>query len=114
MSEVMTIIVLFHHSRYRTFKDYYLKCVCLQLSSYFHRLPSYNRFLGLAKECALPMTAFAAPARGAQRSGNQLRGLHDFEGMPQQTHKPAQGFQRDCGARQKFHGLVLRTSCCTL
>ena len=30
-SEVMTILVNFHQSQYRTFKDYYLKEVCLHL-----------------------------------------------------------------------------------
>lgn len=34
-SEMMTIMVLFHLSHYRTFKDFYLDCVLEQLSSYF-------------------------------------------------------------------------------
>lgn len=35
LSEVMTIMVNFHISRYRTFKDYYLKHVCQHLRREF-------------------------------------------------------------------------------
>ncbi|HZZ44158.1 MAG TPA: IS982 family transposase [Tepidisphaeraceae bacterium] len=45
LSEVMTILVLFHHSNYHTLKHYYLQHVCRHLHSEFpHRL-SYSRFV---------------------------------------------------------------------
>jgi hypothetical protein len=45
LSEIMTILVLFHDSNYRTLKHFYLKHVCVHLQSEFpHRL-SYNRFV---------------------------------------------------------------------
>ena len=46
----MTILVNFHQSQYRTFKDYYLKEVCLHLRWAFPNLVSYNRFVALKSE----------------------------------------------------------------
>lgn len=43
MSEVMTIQIVFHHSGYRTFKDFYLGYVCLHLLDLFPGTISYNR-----------------------------------------------------------------------
>ena len=45
LSEVMTILVLFHDSDYRTFKHFYLRHVCQHLRGEFPRLVSYNRFV---------------------------------------------------------------------
>ena len=47
LSEVMTISIHFHQSSYRTFKDYYLKNVCQNLTNYFPKLVSYNRMVEL-------------------------------------------------------------------
>ena len=47
LSEVMTIAIHFHQSKYRTFKDYYLKHVCQYLTDYFPNLVSYNRMVEL-------------------------------------------------------------------
>ena len=47
LSEVMTIVIHFHQSKYRTFKDYYLKYVCQYLTNYFPNLVSYNRMVEL-------------------------------------------------------------------
>jgi Transposase DDE domain len=47
LSEVMTIAIHFHQSKYRTFKDYYLKYVCEYLIDYFPNLVSYNRMVEL-------------------------------------------------------------------
>ena len=57
-SEVMTILVDFHQSRYRTFKDYYLKQVCLGLRWAFANLVSYNRFVALMPETLLPLSVY--------------------------------------------------------
>src|SRR5947207_14254724 len=47
LSEVMTIIVWFQQSGYRTFKDDYRKEVCQHLRDEFPTLVSYNRFIEL-------------------------------------------------------------------
>lgn len=47
LSEVMTIIVLFHSSGYRTFKDFYTQYLLRHGLRDFPRLTSYNRFVEL-------------------------------------------------------------------
>lgn len=58
-SEIMTIAIYFHFSGYKTFKDYYEKHVLIHLKSEFPNLVSYNRFLELRKNIALPLAIFA-------------------------------------------------------
>ena len=45
LSEIMTILVLFHDSNYRTLKHFYLKHVCEHLQGEFPRRLSYGRFV---------------------------------------------------------------------
>ena len=48
LSYVLTIIVFWQHSKYRTFKDYYNNMICGELSNAFgNKLVSYNRFVEL-------------------------------------------------------------------
>ena len=58
LSEVMTILVFFHISKYRDFKTYYLYFVKGNLSQEFPRLPSYNRFIELIKDSVIPLLLF--------------------------------------------------------
>ncbi|MDR2659312.1 MAG: IS982 family transposase, partial [Spirochaetaceae bacterium] len=58
LGEVMTIAILFHLSGYRCFKWYYHECVRKQLSSYFPRPVSYNRFVELMSYSALPLALY--------------------------------------------------------
>lgn len=44
-SEIITIVVLFQFSNYRTFKDFYLHGICMHYKKEFPRLVSYNRFI---------------------------------------------------------------------
>lgn len=50
MSDVMTIVINFHHSKMRTFKDYYNNHVKMFLTKAFHGLVSYNRFVELMRD----------------------------------------------------------------
>ena len=43
-SEVMTILIAFHQSKYRTFKHFYEKHVCVYWRAEFPHLVSYSRF----------------------------------------------------------------------
>ena len=54
----MTILVHFHQSQYRTFKDYYQKHVCQHLRWAFPNLVSYNQFVALMPEVQLPLTIY--------------------------------------------------------
>ena len=49
-SEVMTLVIAFHQSGYRTFKHFYLKHVCVYSCEAFPTLVSYSRFIQLKKE----------------------------------------------------------------
>ncbi|MCB1213024.1 MAG: IS982 family transposase [Chlamydiia bacterium] len=55
MSEIMTIIIFFHNSGYRTFKKYYTILVKGGFCKYFPRLPSYGRFVELMKGAVCPL-----------------------------------------------------------
>ncbi len=58
LSEVMTIVVCFHLSGYRTFKHYYLGEVLRHQRCYFPRLVSYNRFVELLQGSLVPLCYF--------------------------------------------------------
>ena len=49
-SEVMTILIAFHQSGYRTFKHFYERHVCVHWCAEFPNLVSYSRFVQLKKE----------------------------------------------------------------
>jgi hypothetical protein len=52
-SEVIAIMINFHHKGYRCFKHYYLEHVCRHLTDLFPKLVSYNRFTELMQENAM-------------------------------------------------------------
>ncbi len=58
MSEIMTIVIYFHHYGNRTFKDFYLKTVSINLKREFPNLVSYNRFVELMQTVLVPLSAF--------------------------------------------------------
>jgi len=64
LSEVMTIVVSFHQSGYRTFKDYYLRYVTPHLSWAFPQLVSYSRFVELMAEALVPLCAYFQTRKG--------------------------------------------------
>ena len=63
-AEVMTIIIHFHQSHYRDFKNYYLHYVCRQLKPYFPELLSYTRFLALMPGVVVPMCSYLTSKPG--------------------------------------------------
>lgn len=65
LSEVMTIIVYFHTSGYRNFKQYYLDYVQTYLKADFPDLVSYNRFVELMKEAVVPLSVYLENCKGA-------------------------------------------------
>lgn len=63
-SEVMTIIIYFHMSRYRDFKTYYTRHVMKHLRSEFPDLVSYNRFVELMPLALLPLCLYLRTCMG--------------------------------------------------
>jgi Transposase DDE domain len=63
-SELMTLLVLFQLSHYRTLKDFYLSCVLSDLSSYFPKAVSYPRFVALQRRVLGPLLAYVLSKAG--------------------------------------------------
>lgn len=59
LSEVLTIYIFFHHSKIKTFKDYYRIYVMGINRSAFTRIVSYNRFVELIQENIVYLGLFA-------------------------------------------------------
>jgi hypothetical protein len=64
LSEVMTIIVMFHSSAYRNFKAYYTEQVLKHYASAFPRLTSYQRFVELMPQTLVPLCAYLQTRKG--------------------------------------------------
>jgi hypothetical protein len=65
LSEVMTIITLFHASSYRNFKAYDTGHVMKHYGGAFPRLVSYNRFVELMPSALVPLCAYLQTRKGA-------------------------------------------------
>lgn len=57
ISEMMTIVILFHQSNYRTFKHFYGH-ICTHFRPYFPKLISYDRFVHTMKTLFVPLFAY--------------------------------------------------------
>ena len=64
LSEVMTIVVSFHQSGYRTFKDYFLRYVTPHLAWAFPHIVSYTRFVELMQASLIPLCAYLQTRKG--------------------------------------------------
>lgn len=64
LSEIMTILVHFHRTSYRTFKHYYTKHVLVHLRRHFPGLVSYNRFIELIPRTLVPLSCYLHSRRG--------------------------------------------------
>lgn len=62
-SEMMTIIILFHQSNYRTFKHFY-EYVCKYLRRDFPKLIGYSHFVYSMKNLFIPLFAYLLQRRG--------------------------------------------------
>lgn len=64
LSEVLTILVLFHWSGYRTFKYFYLYYVKTNLKHLFLNLVGYSRFIQLTSDAFFPLFCLIREHRG--------------------------------------------------
>ena len=64
LSEMLTIIVFFHASHYRTFKQYYTEYVATHLRPYFPTLVSYSRFVELMPRTLVPLCGYLHTRKG--------------------------------------------------
>lgn len=61
--EMMTIVISFHQSNYRTFKHFY-SYICSYLKKEFPKLISYSRFVYLIKNIFVPLFAYLLQNKG--------------------------------------------------
>ena len=54
-AEIMLIMILFHDSGYRCLKHFYQEKVCKHMRHFFPKVVSYNRFVELEKDVAIPL-----------------------------------------------------------
>jgi hypothetical protein len=110
LSEVMTILVWFHASHYRTFKHFYLGLVLPGKRAEFPGLPSYSRFVELIPMTLLPLCAYLQTRKG------QPTGLQFIDSLPIRvchnrrihSHKVFAGLaQRGKGSMGWFYGFKL-------
>lgn len=66
LSEVMTLLIWFHRSGYRTFKDFYCQYVQVHWRQEFPGLVSYNRFLEFLPSTVLALCAYLQTCLGKQ------------------------------------------------
>lgn len=71
LSEVMTIIILFQFSHYRTFKDFYLNCIKVHHKDDFPTAVSYNRFVELMSMTFMPFVVFLLTTTG-EKTGKYI------------------------------------------
>ncbi|MEH1767169.1 MAG: hypothetical protein V7L30_12060 [Nostoc sp.] len=64
LSEVMTIIIYFHHSNYRNFKSYYQDNLLKHYQKEFPCLVSYNRFVELMQQALMPLILYLNSRKG--------------------------------------------------
>jgi Transposase DDE domain len=64
-SEIMTIVILFQQSGYRTFKAFYTQHVQQHLCGEFPQLVSYTRFIELLPRVLVPLTVYLQTQLGA-------------------------------------------------
>ena len=110
LSEVMTLLVWFHASHYRTFKHFYLGSVLPGKRAEFPGLPSYTRFVELIPMTLLPLCAYLQTRKG------QPTGLQFIDSLPIRvchnrripSHKVFAGLaQRGKGSMDWFYGFKL-------
>jgi Transposase DDE domain len=65
LSEIMTILILFHQSHYRTFKAFYTEHVCVDLRGEFPGLVSYTRFVEFFPSALIPLCVYLHSCLGA-------------------------------------------------
>lgn len=66
ISELMTIMVMFHMSHYRTFKDFYKNCLSIRFKKEFPNLLSYTRLVELIPLTVQPLYILALSLTGKQ------------------------------------------------
>jgi len=68
IAEILTIIIFFHASGFRTFKEFY-KHISVHCRQDFPDLVSYSRFVTIMKTALIPLLAYLLFARAGKKTG---------------------------------------------
>ena len=110
ISEMMTIIIYFHQSRYRNFKAYYTEHVCQQLNAEFPNLVTYERFVILMPSALGPLSAYLKSLYGRCTGISFIdsTALEVCDNHRIHNHKVFEGFaEHGKGSMGWFYGLKL-------
>lgn len=111
MSEVMTILVMFHQSNYRNFKAFYCEYVLEYWRQEFPGLVSYNRFVEYIPSTTIPLMVFLRTRCMGQCTGISFIDSTSLDVCLNQrihTHKVFKGFaQRGKTSTGWFYGFKL-------
>ena len=89
LSEIMTILIYFHLSNYRTFKKYYINYVCVYLKKYFPKTLSCNRFAEVMQMTIAPLMTFADCEKSLQMSFFRMgRGIRILKNVRAKDRRP--------------------------
>ena len=94
-SEVMTILVLFHSSRFRDLRSFYLGYVCSHLQKEFPNRVSYNRFVERQTQVGLPLMIFLQTCALGKCTGVSIMEstpLHSCHIKRMHSHKTMRGW----------------------
>ena len=105
-AEIMVIMILFHSSGYRCLKHFYLEEVCKHMRHLFPEVVSYNRFVELEREIAIPLSVHQESSTW-QMYRYQLCGQHPSASMQKPENPYSQDLQGYRTKRKMLHGLVL-------
>jgi len=64
ISELMTILIMYQITKYRTFKAYYLEFIKVYWKDYFPDAPSYSRFVEMIPQALVPLASFITCNQG--------------------------------------------------
>ncbi len=109
-SEIITIIICFHMSHYRDFKNYYLGYISRFYTHAFPELLSYTRFLEVMPKTLVPLSSYFSTLKGKATGvefidSTSIKVCHNLR-IPQ--HKTFDGItQRVKGTMGWFYGFKL-------
>ncbi len=69
ISEIMTIAIFYHHSKYKCFKYFYIEKILADYKEFFPNIVSYNRFIELMPRVIIPLICFLNYTRMAESTG---------------------------------------------
>ncbi len=106
-AEIMLIMILFHDSGYRCLKHFYLEKVCKHPCHLFLRVVSYNRFVELEKEVAVPLALFIKKVLLRKCTGISFADSTPLRVCKKQRIHIHKEFKGIAQRGQVFYGMVL-------